>query len=145
MWGRRVLAILLAVCATTGYALADVVVRVDLSNQRMHVIVNGSHYAARPLSTRRKGYPTPTGSHRPRNSSRERTIRASIAAGPDAVLDLFPWRIRHSWHLRSAGLRAARFAWLHQATSQSHCGVILAGQHAWKIENPDRYPVTEAR
>ena len=65
MWGRRVLAILLAVCTTTGYALADVVVRVELSSQRMHVIVNGSHYATWRVSTGRRGYPTPTGSHRP--------------------------------------------------------------------------------
>jgi lipoprotein-anchoring transpeptidase ErfK/SrfK len=66
MWGRCVLAILLAVCTTTGYALADVVVRVDLSRQRMHVIVNGSHYATWRVSTGRRGYGTPTGSHRPK-------------------------------------------------------------------------------
>ena len=66
MWGHRVLAVLFAVFATTGYAMAKVVVRVDLSTQRMHVIVNGSHYATWSVSTGRRGYPTPTGSHRPK-------------------------------------------------------------------------------
>jgi lipoprotein-anchoring transpeptidase ErfK/SrfK len=66
MWGRYILAILLAGCTTTGYALADVVARVDLSSQRMHVIVNGSHYATWRVSTGRRGFRTPTGSHRPK-------------------------------------------------------------------------------
>jgi len=66
MWECRVLAVLLAVFTTTGYALADVVVRVELSSQRMHVIVNGSHYATWRVSTGRRGYRTPTGSHRPK-------------------------------------------------------------------------------
>jgi lipoprotein-anchoring transpeptidase ErfK/SrfK len=64
--GRRILAVLLAVFTTTGYALADVVARVDLSSQRMHVIVDGSHYATWSVSTGRGGYRTPTGSHRPK-------------------------------------------------------------------------------
>jgi len=66
MWRYRVFVVLLAVFTTSGYAVADVVVRVDLSSQRMHVTVNGSHYATWPVSTGRRGYRTPTGSHRPK-------------------------------------------------------------------------------
>lgn len=66
MWGYRVLFVLLAAFATTGSAIANVVVRVDLSSQRMDVSVNGSHYDSWRVSTGRKGYRTPTGSYRPK-------------------------------------------------------------------------------
>lgn len=62
----RVLIVLLATFGTTGSALANVVVRVDLSSQRMHVIVNGSHYATWSVSSGRRGYRTPTGNYRPK-------------------------------------------------------------------------------
>ncbi len=66
MWGYRVLFVLVAAFATTGSAIANVVVRVDLSSQRMDVSVNGSHYDSWRVSTGRKGYRTPTGSYRPK-------------------------------------------------------------------------------
>ncbi len=66
MFGYRVFIALLAAFATTGAAQAGVVVRVDLSSQRMHVSVDGSHYDTWRVSTGRKGYRTPTGSYRPK-------------------------------------------------------------------------------
>ena len=51
-----------AVTATT--SRADVVARVDLSSQTMHVTVNGRTYARWKISSGRKGYRTPTGTWR---------------------------------------------------------------------------------
>ncbi len=51
-----------AVTATT--SKADVVARVDLSSQTMHVTVNGRTYARWKISSGRKGYRTPTGTWR---------------------------------------------------------------------------------
>ncbi len=46
-------------------AMAAVVAKIDLSSQRMHVTVNGRHYATWRVSTARRGYRTPIGSYRP--------------------------------------------------------------------------------
>lgn len=53
-----------AVTATT--SKADVVARVDLSSQTMHVKVNGRTYARWKISSGRRGYRTPTGTWRPK-------------------------------------------------------------------------------
>lgn len=49
----------------TGSALADVVARIDLSQQTMRVYQNGRLAYTWPVSTARKGYRTPVGSYRP--------------------------------------------------------------------------------
>jgi lipoprotein-anchoring transpeptidase ErfK/SrfK len=46
-------------------ALAQVVAHVNLTSQRMDVVVNGRHYASWTISSGRKGKRTPTGSYRP--------------------------------------------------------------------------------
>ena len=46
-------------------AKADVLAKVDISSQRMHVYVNGSLRHSWPVSTARRGYYTPRGSYRP--------------------------------------------------------------------------------
>ena len=51
---------------TATASLAGVVAHVDLSSQRMHVKVNGRHYASWKISSGRKGYRTPTGKWRPK-------------------------------------------------------------------------------
>jgi lipoprotein-anchoring transpeptidase ErfK/SrfK len=56
--------------ASTSASLADVVARVDLSSQTMHVQVNGRTYARWKISSGRKGYRTPTGTWRPKWTSR---------------------------------------------------------------------------
>ncbi len=50
--------------AGTTESKADVVARVDLSSQTMHVRVNGRTYARWKISSGRKGYRTPTGTWR---------------------------------------------------------------------------------
>ena len=47
-------------------AQAQIVAHVDISSQRMKVIVNGRHYASWKVSTGRRGYRTPTGTWRPK-------------------------------------------------------------------------------
>jgi lipoprotein-anchoring transpeptidase ErfK/SrfK len=51
---------------TATASLAGVVAHVDLSSQRMTVKVNGRHYASWKISSGRKGYRTPTGTWRPK-------------------------------------------------------------------------------
>ncbi len=51
-------------------ARADVVARVDLSSQTMHVKVNGRTYARWKISSGRKGFRTPTGTWRAKWSTK---------------------------------------------------------------------------
>lgn len=51
--------------AHSGAAQRGVVAQIDLSQQRMKVLVNGKVYGNWPVSTARKGYRTPTGRFRP--------------------------------------------------------------------------------
>lgn len=51
-------------------ARADVVARVDLSSQTMHVKVNGRTYARWKISSGRKGFRTPTGTWRAKWTTR---------------------------------------------------------------------------
>ena len=53
---------MLAVTGTVSWA--DVVARVDLSSQTMHVKVNGRTYARWKISSGRRGFRTPTGTWR---------------------------------------------------------------------------------
>lgn len=52
--------------ASTNFASASVVAKIDLSQQRMKVIVNGRVSYSWPVSTARRGYRTPTGTWRPK-------------------------------------------------------------------------------
>ena len=47
-------------------AHAKVVAHIDLSSQRMKVVVDGRHFASWKVSTARRGYRTPIGSYRPK-------------------------------------------------------------------------------
>lgn len=53
-----------AALSSINTANAGVDVKVDLTTQRMHVSVDGSHYATWKVSTARRGYVTPTGHYR---------------------------------------------------------------------------------
>lgn len=48
-----------------GHATAKVLAHVDISQQRLHLYVNGAKRATWPVSTARRGYRTPTGTYRP--------------------------------------------------------------------------------
>lgn len=60
----------LIVVVTGTAARADVVARVDLSSQTMHVKVNGRTYARWKISSGRKGFRTPTGTWRAKWTTR---------------------------------------------------------------------------
>ncbi len=60
------LAVSIAVAGLPGSATAaDLVARIDLSDQRMRVYVNGRQAHSWPVSTARRGYRTPVGTFRP--------------------------------------------------------------------------------
>ena len=61
VWALAVSAMLFAVPAMA----SSIVARIDLSEQRMHVYVNGTQRYVWPVSTARRGYVTPVGSYRP--------------------------------------------------------------------------------
>ena len=46
-------------------ATAKILAHVDISQQRLHLYVNGAKRGAWPVSTARRGYRTPTGTYRP--------------------------------------------------------------------------------
>ena len=47
------------------HASAKILARIDISEQRLHLYVNGAKYATWPVSTARRGYRTPIGTYRP--------------------------------------------------------------------------------
>ncbi|MGE0213237.1 MAG: L,D-transpeptidase [Parvibaculaceae bacterium] len=57
---------LLFLCVFSTGASASIVASIDLSEQRMALIVDGEYVADWPISSGRRGYNTPTGTYRPR-------------------------------------------------------------------------------
>ena len=66
VWGLAVAAMLCAVPAMA----STIVARIDLSEQRMHVYVNGVQRYVWAVSTARRGYVTPVGNYRPQRLAR---------------------------------------------------------------------------
>ncbi len=60
------LAVTFCLASTQTYAGSRVVAKIDLSDQRMHVYVNGIKKHVWKVSTARRGYRTPLGSYRPK-------------------------------------------------------------------------------
>lgn len=58
------------IAANPAVSQADVIARVDLSSQTMHVKVNGRTYGRWKISSGRRGYRTPTGTWRPKWTAR---------------------------------------------------------------------------
>jgi lipoprotein-anchoring transpeptidase ErfK/SrfK len=61
VWALAAVALLCAVPAMA----SSIVARINLSEQRMHVYVNGAQRFVWPVSTARRGYVTPVGTFRP--------------------------------------------------------------------------------
>jgi lipoprotein-anchoring transpeptidase ErfK/SrfK len=59
------LVVLAMALAAPAAEAASIVARIDLSDQRMKVFVNGRHTATWRVSTARRGYRTPVGTFRP--------------------------------------------------------------------------------
>jgi lipoprotein-anchoring transpeptidase ErfK/SrfK len=68
--GVFVFAALAAFFVSIPQATASVVAKIDISEQRMYVYVNGAKQGSWPVSTARRGYRTPTGSFRPQRMHR---------------------------------------------------------------------------
>ncbi|PLX36728.1 MAG: hypothetical protein C0606_12970 [Hyphomicrobiales bacterium] len=60
------IAALMLVIAAPERAFAGVVAKIDISSQKMSVIVNGRHTYSWKVSTARRGYRTPKGTFRPK-------------------------------------------------------------------------------
>lgn len=60
-----ILASIVALALSAGPAAARILAHVDISQQRLHLYVNGAKRGSWPVSTARKGYRTPIGTFRP--------------------------------------------------------------------------------
>ena len=74
-----------------------------LSTQTMHVEFSSGSYTW-PVSTARAGYSTPRGYFAPDGTAADALFQ-KIPYVANALLDLLPWRLRYSWHLRHRGAR----------------------------------------
>ena len=91
-----------------GIAQADVVAKINLSNQRMSVFVNGAQRYNWPVSTARAGYRTPTGTFKP--TALVRYHRSSIYDGspmPYSIFFLRGYAIHGSYETKHLGRPAS--------------------------------------
>lgn len=103
------LAALLGAAVTfPGLAHASVLAQISLSNQRMHVYVNGEPRYSWPVSTARRGYRTPTGTFRP--TALVRYHRSTIYDGspmPYSIFFLRGYAIHGSYEVKHLGSPAS--------------------------------------
>jgi len=89
-------------------ARADVVARIDLSSQRMHVSVNGAPRYSWKISTARRGYRTPRGRYRPQWLSRHhRSRRYNNAPMPYSIFFYKGYAIHGTDQIRHLGRPAS--------------------------------------
>jgi lipoprotein-anchoring transpeptidase ErfK/SrfK len=89
-------------------AQAEIVARINLSNQRMAVFVNGAARYNWPVSTARPGYRTPTGTFKP--TALVRYHRSSIYEGspmPYSIFFLRGYAIHGSYEIKHLGRPAS--------------------------------------
>jgi lipoprotein-anchoring transpeptidase ErfK/SrfK len=94
--------------AVPGLAEAGVVAHINLTNQSMHVYVNGEPRYSWPVSTARRGYRTPTGSFKPK--ALVRYHRSSIYDGSPMPYSIFFYKgyaIHGSYETRYLGSPAS--------------------------------------
>ncbi len=98
----------LVVCLFATSASANVVARIDKSQQVMNVYVDGSLYYSWSISTGRGGYNTPVGKFRPTFLSRaHRSSRYGGAPMPYSVFFHRGYAIHGSYEIRSLGRPAS--------------------------------------
>ena len=91
-----------------GIAQADIVAKINLSNQRMAVFVNGVPRYNWPVSTARPGYRTPTGTFKP--TALVRYHRSSLYDGspmPYSIFFLRGYAIHGSYEIKHLGRPAS--------------------------------------
>jgi len=102
------LAFLCAWLVLPAVSLASVVARIDISEQRMYVYVDGSRYATWRVSTGAGRYRTPTGSFRPTVLRRMHySSKYDGAAMPHSVFFHRGYAIHGTDQLRYLGRRAS--------------------------------------
>ena len=96
------------VLSVPSIAQADIVARINLSNQRMAVFVDGAPRYNWPISTARPGYRTPTGTFKP--TALVRYHRSSIYDGspmPYSIFFLRGYAIHGSYEIKHLGRPAS--------------------------------------
>ena len=96
------------VLSVPSIAQADIVARINLSNQRMTVFVDGAPRYSWPISTARPGYRTPTGTFKP--TALVRYHRSSIYDGspmPYSIFFLRGYAIHGSYEIKHLGRPAS--------------------------------------
>ncbi len=117
-----VLAVAITLAAPAAPALAGVTVRVDLSDQRMRVYVNGARSHSWAVSTGRRNYRTPTGSYRPtRMYRRYFSIKYDGAPMPYSIFFRGGYAIHGTNHVSALGRPA------------SHGCIRLRTEHARRL------------
>jgi len=103
-----VLAALAAFIAHTPQTFASVLAKIDLSEQRMRVYVDGAMQGSWPVSTARRGYRTPTGSFRPQRLHRRYYSRRYHGSPmPHSVFFYKGYAIHGTEHVRQLGRPAS--------------------------------------
>lgn len=94
----------LALAAMTANASADVLAHVDISQQTMHVYVEGQLRHVWPVSTGRRGYYTPVGMYRPTVLRRfHRSSKYNGSPMPHSIFFRGGYAIHGSYDVRSLG------------------------------------------
>ncbi|MGI9383910.1 MAG: L,D-transpeptidase [Methyloligellaceae bacterium] len=89
-------------------ASAKILARIDLSQQRLHLFVNGARAYSWPVSTARRGYRTPLGSFRPQRLHRRYYSRKYHGSPmPYSVFFYGGYAIHGTTYLRSLGRPAS--------------------------------------
>ena len=96
------------VLSVPSIAQADIVAMINLSNQRMAVVIDGAPRYSWPVSTARPGYRTPTGTFKP--TALVRYHRSSIYEGspmPYSIFFLRGYAIHGSYEIKHLGRPAS--------------------------------------
>lgn len=108
--GRRLFlsALLALLLSVPDSASAKILARIDISQQRLHLFVNGKRAYSWPVSTGRRGYRTPLGSFRPQRLYRRYYSRKyHNSPMPYSVFFYGGYAIHGTTYLRSLGRPAS--------------------------------------
>jgi len=96
--------VLLALTAAGAHAAQQVTAKIDLSEQRLYLYVDGRLRSKWPVSTARKGYRTPIGSFRPTRLERDwHSRKYNWAPMPYSVFFLGGYAIHGTTEIKNLG------------------------------------------
>ncbi len=138
MLRRLILFNFLMFIGSIGCVQAQVVARIDKSQQTMHVYVDGQHLYTWPVSTARAGYRTPVGVYRPYQLSVfHRSSRYGGSPMPHSVFFSGGYAIHGSYEIGHLGIPASHgcirlhpahareFFWLVQSYGMDDTRIII--------------------